>query len=103
MKLFGAILLGLAAAGPVEYGSDEENFMKRECDYCAANRLSRQECATRMKTRMELIFEKSFTCAVTDTDTNQHENHKSQQFEVHQSGWRALCDYQKNLPRFRNF
>ena len=42
MKLFGAIILGLAAAGPVEYGSDEENFMKRECDYCAANRLSRQ-------------------------------------------------------------
>ena len=42
MKLFGTVILGLAAAGPVEYGSDEEKFMKRECDYCAHHRLSRQ-------------------------------------------------------------
>ena len=42
MKLFGTFILGLAAAGAVEYGSDEEKFMKREVDYCAANRLSRQ-------------------------------------------------------------
>ena len=61
------------------------------------------ECATRMKTRMEFTFDMSYTCAVTDTDTNQHENHKSQRFEVHQSGWRAMCDYQKRMPRFRNF
>merc|ERR1711973_489072 len=98
MKLFGAMILGLATAGTVEFGSDEEKFMKREVDYCAAQRLSRQECATRMKTRMEFNFEMSFTCAMTDTDTNQHENHKSQRFEVHQSGWRALCDYQKRSP-----
>ena len=42
MKLFGAMILGLATAGTVEFGSDEEKFMKREVDYCADHRLSRQ-------------------------------------------------------------
>ena len=36
------MILGLATAGTVEFGSDEEKFMKREVDYCAAQRLSRQ-------------------------------------------------------------
>ena len=36
MKLFEAMILGLATAGTVEFGSDEEKFMKREVDYCAA-------------------------------------------------------------------
>ena len=42
MKLFGAMILGLAAAGPVEYASSEEKFMKREIEYCASQRLSPQ-------------------------------------------------------------
>ena len=61
------------------------------------------ECATRMKTRMEANFEREFTCAVTDTDTNEHENHKSQRFGVHENGWRAMCDYRKRMPRFEIF
>ena len=51
---------------------------------------------------MDANFGTTFTCAVTDTDTNAHENHKSQRYEVHTYGWRALCDYQKRAPRFQN-
>ena len=42
MKIFGAMILGLATAGTVEFGSDEEKFMKREIEYCVENRLSNQ-------------------------------------------------------------
>ena len=42
MKLFGAMILALAAADPVEFSNDEEKFMKREIEYCATNRLSPQ-------------------------------------------------------------
>merc|ERR1712142_463237 len=92
MKIFPAIFCGLALA------SDEEKFMKRELDYCWENKLSNQDCANRMRNRMDLMFEAKFTCALTNSDVDEHENHKSQQFGTHNRGMRALCDYEQPTP-----
>ena len=42
MRISAAILVGLVTTKSVEFGSDEEKFMKREIEYCVENRLSNQ-------------------------------------------------------------
>ena len=44
MRILATILASLVATKSVEFGSDEEKFMKREIDYCVENRLSNQGC-----------------------------------------------------------
>ena len=48
---------------------------------------------------MDGLYSGTYTCAVTNADQNEYENHKSQKYEVHTRGWRALCDYIKPKPR----
>ena len=52
-----------------------------------------------MKNRMDINFDGTYTCALTNADQNENENHAGQEFEVHQRGWRALCDYTKPKPK----
>ena len=44
MRILATIVFGLVATKSVEFGSDEEKFMKREIEYCVENRLSNQGC-----------------------------------------------------------
>lgn len=44
MRIMAAIVVGLVTTKSVEFGSDEEKFMKREIEYCVENRLSNQGC-----------------------------------------------------------
>lgn len=49
---------------------------------------------------MDGLYSGTYTCAVTNGDQNEYENHKSQKYEVHTKGWRAMCDYIKPRPKF---